>query len=191
MPLARISQMPRLSVILWRAHGSRKGYNDQLNIMRDRPLKKPSLAFSGCPTLLCFFTMDGANPNPNPDPYEIPVGVPPDDVPGVKWLNKHNNVYHRVSANRRNSGAVRRSCTFCVLHVVSLMCLLAGACFPVSFLKAGTSAAVCSSWNARSVSGRIILVCIFGQLLLVYHFRDWFYGLTVHILHIRFVHLIL
>ena len=43
-----------------------------------------------------FFTMDGTkpnrNPNPNPNPYETPVGMPPNDVTGVKWLKKHNNV---------------------------------------------------------------------------------------------------
>ena len=33
-----------------------------------------------------------AHSNPNRNPYEIPVGVPPSDVTGVKWLKKHDTV---------------------------------------------------------------------------------------------------
>ena len=32
--------------------------------------------------------MDETGLDPSPNPYEIPVGVPPKDVTGVKWLKK-------------------------------------------------------------------------------------------------------
>ena len=42
----------------------------------------------------CDFQNHGTNPNPNPNPYGIPVGVPPNDITGVQWLEMSNNVYH-------------------------------------------------------------------------------------------------